>query len=261
MSQRYRNFLSWLEARRAQITQKDKDAHTRQISKHQGMQDAVQHYKDQLLAACTSQWLRNKQQLHGQVVQRAEQLALEAMDQLQDTLGSLLKLKGKLSVSTTVCGLGAVWSLFNALDKWEPTAARGNGRLSGKLPGTKGPDALVPETRDLTMKQMVEAAMDCGPVPRAAAQLVVWGGALGVSAVSTAASVSEVPTESWARYWPCHSRLPTVSAAPRGALVTVCATASRQAGSVDGWTSGQRTAQQQTLAGIIAPLNLCCERR
>jgi hypothetical protein len=195
MSQRYRNFLSWLEARRAQITQKDKDAHTRQISKHQGMQDAVQHYKDQLLAACTSQWLRNKQQLHGQVVQRAEQLALEAMDQLQDTLGSLLKLKGKLSVSTTVCGLGAVWSLFNALDKWEPTAARGNGRLSGKLPGTKGPDALVPETRDLTMKQMVEAAMDCGPVPRAAAQLVVWGGALGVSAVSTAASVSGVPTE------------------------------------------------------------------
>ena len=165
MSQRYRNFLSWLEARRAQITQKDKDAYTRQISKHQGMQDAVQHYKDQLLAACTSQWLRNKQQLHGQVVQRAEQLALEAMDKLQDTLGRQLKLEGKLSVSKTVCGLGAVWSLFNALDKWEPTAARGNGRLSGRPPGTKGPDALVPETRDLTMKQMVEAAMDAGLCP------------------------------------------------------------------------------------------------
>jgi hypothetical protein len=170
MSQRYRNFLTWREARRAQITQLDKDAYTRGISKHKGMQDAVQHYKDQLLAACTAQQLHNKQQLHGQVaawaVQRAEQLALEEMDKLQDTLGSLLKLKGKLSVSKTVCGLQAVWSLFNALARWEPTAARGNGRLSGRPPGTKGPDALVPETRDLTMKQMVKAAMDAGLCPQ-----------------------------------------------------------------------------------------------
>jgi hypothetical protein len=112
------------------------------------------------------EWLRNKQQLHGQVVQRAEQLALEAMDKLQDTLGRLLKLNGKLSVSKTVCGLGAVWSLFKTLDKWEPTAAKGNGRLSGRPPGTKGPDALVPETRDLTMKQMVEAAMDASLCPQ-----------------------------------------------------------------------------------------------
>jgi hypothetical protein len=246
MSQRYRNFLSWPEARRAQTTQKDKDAYTRQISKHQGMQDAVQHYNDQLMAACTAQWLHNKQQLHGQVVQRAEQLALEAMDKLQDTLGSLLKLKGKLSVSKTVCArqMGA-------------NCSQGQWQAERQAARYKGP--RCPRARDEGPDHEADGRgrHGCGPVPRAAAQLVVRGGALGVSACSEHHGISELGADCELGPVLAMPQLTGSVGGATGGRQTVCATASRQAGSVVGWTSGQRTARQQTFGGIIAPLDPC----
>jgi hypothetical protein len=114
-------------------------------------------------------------------------MALQAMDKLQDTLGGLLKLKGKLSVSKTVCGLGA----FDALNSWEPNASGSKGGLSGRPPGAKSPDAYVPETRDLTMKQMVEATI-CAQCNRSA-------GGLG-RGISSSSSHSQCLSESSVRY-------------------------------------------------------------
>jgi hypothetical protein len=71
---------------------------------------------------------------------------------------------GMLTVKT-VCGLRAVWSLHDELDKWVLPAGGGNGGLSGRPRDAKGPNALVPESRDLTMKQMVVASMEAGLCP------------------------------------------------------------------------------------------------
>ncbi len=83
-------------------------------------------------------------------------------------------------------------------------------------------------------------------------------------AVSTAASVSGVPTESWARYWPCHSRLLTVSAAPRGG--PNCMGHGLTASGVSGWldqrtadspaanTCGHHSTTQSMLRAALTPL-------
>ncbi len=61
-----------------------------------------------------------------------------------------------------------VWILFEQLDAWEPPAggaAASSGALSSRPPNTKGADALVSETRDLTLKQAVIAVMEAGLCP------------------------------------------------------------------------------------------------
>ncbi len=159
MSVRYTKSKSWAKERGMQVRQRDKAAYTNCISKHEGMRQVVEHLQQQLPPPTFLQ------SAPAPAVKQAEQAALQALDQLQVTLGRVLKLKGKLTVSKTVCGLGAVWSLHEALDKWVPPAGGGNGGLSGRPLDAKGPNELVPETQDLTMRQMVLATMEAGLCP------------------------------------------------------------------------------------------------
>jgi hypothetical protein len=114
-----------------QVTQEDTEAYTRDISKQKGMCKAVKHMQKQLLLPKTLE------SAPAQAKEQAEQSALQALDQLQVTLGRVLKQKGMLTVSKTVCGLGAVWGLH----KWVPPAGGGNGGLSSRPRDAKGPDA------------------------------------------------------------------------------------------------------------------------
>jgi hypothetical protein len=48
MSERYTSFKSWVAERAMQVTQLDTEAYTRDISKHQGIRQAVEHLQQQL---------------------------------------------------------------------------------------------------------------------------------------------------------------------------------------------------------------------
>jgi hypothetical protein len=123
MSERYTAYKSWDAERATQVTQEDTVAYTRDISKQHGMCKAVKHLQEQLLLP------ENVESAPAQAVEQSEQSALQALDQLQVTLGRVLKQKGMLTVSktqqTAVCGLGAVWSLHDELDKWVLPAGGG----------------------------------------------------------------------------------------------------------------------------------------
>ncbi len=79
----------WDAERATQVTQEDTVAYTRDISKQQGMCKAVKHLQEQLLlpenVESAPTW---------QAVEQSEQSALQALDQLQVTLGRVLKQKG-----------------------------------------------------------------------------------------------------------------------------------------------------------------------
>ena len=92
MSERYRKSLSWPEQQDRQVTRADKATWTHAISKHKvhkGMRRAVKHLQEQLLlpenVESAPTW---------QAVEQSEQSALQALDQLQVTLGRVLKQKG-----------------------------------------------------------------------------------------------------------------------------------------------------------------------
>jgi hypothetical protein len=89
MSERYTKSKLWEGERAMQVRQVDKRAYTRDISKHQGVRLAVEHLQEQLLLPTTLK------SAPASAVKQAEQAALQALDQLHVTLGSLLKIKGK----------------------------------------------------------------------------------------------------------------------------------------------------------------------
>jgi hypothetical protein len=94
---------------------------------------------------------------------------VEALDQLQVALGRMAGLKqngGRLSVYKTVCGLRAVYGLWDQVKANEPRAsgAAHDGR-KGSIQLTKGAATPVPELLELTMAQMVTAATEAGMCP------------------------------------------------------------------------------------------------
>jgi hypothetical protein len=172
MSERYRESCSWQP--RHHLTAADKHADACGDSKHQGMLRAVQQQllqpTIQSLESGNAQHLPNKEQLKEQAEQRAEQQAVEALDQLQVALGRMAGVKqkgGRLSVGKpTVCGLRAVYSLWDQVKANEPRAsgAAHDGRR-GRIQLTKGAATPVPELPELTMAQIVMAATEAGMCP------------------------------------------------------------------------------------------------
>jgi hypothetical protein len=167
----YRRYLMELQRKSSlDLTDADKDAWATSASKHEGMLWAVQHLKTHLmqptLHILQSPGLPIQQQLYQQAEQQAEQQALEALDNLQVTLGRVAGLKGsRLHAGKTVSGLGAVYSLWNRMTANEPRAASGptyDGR-QGKIELPRG--AATPEVPGLNMKQMVTTAIEAGLCP------------------------------------------------------------------------------------------------
>jgi hypothetical protein len=109
------------------------------------------------------------QRTEQQTLEQIELQALEALDELQVTLGRMAGRKrkgGRLTVGQTICGLRAVHSLWNQVKANEPRADGGryDGRC-GKIQLTKGAATPVPEVTELTMEQMVTAVTEAGLWP------------------------------------------------------------------------------------------------
>jgi hypothetical protein len=169
MSQHFWKCFPWLQQPRQRLAVDQHPYDCAATSKRQGMLWAVKHLKEQLLQSTNAQHLHSNHELYDHAVQHAYQQAVEALDQLQLTLGGMAGVKrggGKLSVGKTVSGLRAVNSLFIQVKNGEPRAGGPafDGR-KGKIELTKGAATPVPEVPGLTMGQMVAAATKAGLCP------------------------------------------------------------------------------------------------
>jgi hypothetical protein len=89
MSQHFWKCFPWLQQPRQRLAVDQHPYDCAATSKRQGMLWAVEHLKEQLLQSTNAQHLHSNHELYDHAVQHAYQQAVEALDQLQLTLGGM----------------------------------------------------------------------------------------------------------------------------------------------------------------------------